>query len=138
LLFFGIGVQSKIATGATIAFFPIVLSTIAGFSQVSRVYVSAAVSMGASTSQLFWYVMLRDAFRVVMAGLRMGLTLGFFTILGAEAIASGGGLGHQIVTMAESLEPAKMYAYIAITVIAAIALNALASWIEARGRGGME
>jgi ABC-type nitrate/sulfonate/bicarbonate transport system permease component len=138
LLFFGIGPASKIALGATIAIFPIALSTIAGFAQVNRTHLTAAISMGASASQQFWDVMLPDAFPIVVGGLRMGLILCFFTILGAETLASAAGLGHQIVTMAESLEPAKMFAYIAVTVIAAILLNALASYADARGRRGME
>jgi ABC-type nitrate/sulfonate/bicarbonate transport system permease component len=48
VLFFGLGPASKIALGATISFFPIVLSTIAGFGNVDRTLVTAARSMGAS------------------------------------------------------------------------------------------
>jgi ABC-type nitrate/sulfonate/bicarbonate transport system permease component len=86
LLFFGIGSPSKIALGATLAFFPIALSTIAGFTQVSRIYIAAARSMGASPLQLFRYVLVPDAFPVVIAGLRMGLVLGFLAILGGETL----------------------------------------------------
>ena len=133
LLFFGIGPPSKIALGTTMAFFPIVLSTIAGFAHVSRVHVAAARSMGASPPQLFWHVLLPEAFPVVIAGLRMGLVLGFLAILGGETITSNAGLGHQIVTMAESLEPAKMFAYIVVAVALATALNALTSYVELFG-----
>ena len=42
VLFFGLGPASKIALGATISFFPIVLNTIAGFGYVDRVLVTAA------------------------------------------------------------------------------------------------
>jgi ABC-type nitrate/sulfonate/bicarbonate transport system permease component len=134
LLFFGIGPPSKIALGTTMAFFPIVLSTIAGVAHVSRLRIRAARSMGATPPQLFWHVLLPEAFPVVIAGLRMGLVLGFLAILGGETITSNGGLGHEIVTMAESLEPAKMFAYIAVAVAVASALNALTSFVEMRGR----
>ena len=134
LLFFGIGPASKIALGTTMAFFPIVLSTIAGFANVNRVHVAAARSMGASPAQLFWHVLVPDAFPVVVAGLRMGLVLGFLAILGGEVLTSNGGLGHEIVTLAESLEPAKMFAYIVVAVALAGALNALTSYVERRGR----
>lgn len=134
LLFFGIGPPSKIALGTTMAFFPVVLSTIAGFSQVKRVHIAAAHSMGASAPQLFWHVLVPDAFPVVVAGLRMGLVLGFLAILGGETLTSNAGLGHEIVTMAESLEPAKMFAYILVAVVLASVLNALTSYVELRGR----
>ncbi len=39
VLFFGLGPPSKIALGATISFFPIVLNTIAGFGYVDRIFV---------------------------------------------------------------------------------------------------
>jgi ABC-type nitrate/sulfonate/bicarbonate transport system permease component len=134
LLFFGIGSPSKIALGTTMAFFPIVLSTIAGVAGVKRVHVAAAQSMGASAFQLFWHVLLPDAFPVVIAGLRMGLVLGFLAILGGETITSNAGLGHEIVTLAESLEPAKMFAYIVVAVALASILNAFTSYLEFRGR----
>jgi ABC-type nitrate/sulfonate/bicarbonate transport system permease component len=134
LLFFGIGPPSKIALGTTMAFFPIVLSTIAGIANVDRVRIAAARSMGATPWQLFRHVLLPEAFPVVIAGLRMGLVLGFLAILGGETITSSGGLGHEIVTMAESLEPAKMFAYIVVAVAVASALNALTSYAEMRGR----
>jgi ABC-type nitrate/sulfonate/bicarbonate transport system permease component len=137
LLFFGAGSPSKIALGATIAIFPITLSTIAGFVQVDRLRLAAAISMGASTVQQFWDVMLPEAFPIVLGGLRIGLILSFFTILGAETLGSNAGLGHEIVTMAESLEPAKMFAYIAVTVLVAAALNVVASYVDARGRRGV-
>ena len=53
ILFFGIGVESKIAFGASYAFFPIVLNTIGGISQVDPRFVTVARSMGASERQLF-------------------------------------------------------------------------------------
>lgn len=134
LLFFGIGPPSKIALGATMAFFPIVLATIAGFAHVPPLRLRAARSMGASALQLFWYVLLPEAFPVVIAGLRMGLVLGFLAILGGETLTSNAGLGHQIVTAAENLDPPKMFAYIVIAVALAVALNALTSYAEQRAR----
>jgi ABC-type nitrate/sulfonate/bicarbonate transport system permease component len=62
VLFFGIGSASKIAMGATIAFFPIVLNTISGLTNVQPSYILAARSMGASSLQMFWNVLFPAAF----------------------------------------------------------------------------
>jgi ABC-type nitrate/sulfonate/bicarbonate transport system permease component len=136
VLFFGLGPGSKIAIGVTIAFFPITLNTIAGFDYVERAYVTAARSMGASGPQMFWSVMLPAAFPVVLVGLRMGFILAFLAILGSETIASFAGLGHRIVSYAESMDPAKMFAYIFFAILVAFLLNAVVSLIEARVRRG--
>jgi ABC-type nitrate/sulfonate/bicarbonate transport system permease component len=134
VLFFGLGPASKIALGATISFFPIVLSTIAGFSNVDRMLVTAARSMGASDDQLFRYVLVPAALPVILTGLRMGFTVALLSIIGSETIASLAGLGHHIVELAEGMDMARMFAYIAFVVVIAALLNGIVSYLEARGR----
>jgi len=127
VLFFGLGPGSKIAMGATIAFFPIVLNTISGLSRVDSVYVNSARSMGASPVQMFSSVMLPAAFPIVLTGLRMGIILAFLTILGSETIASLSGLGHQIAGSAENMDTATMFAYIVFVLVI------LMLWASAHG-----
>jgi ABC-type nitrate/sulfonate/bicarbonate transport system permease component len=134
VLFFGLGPASKIALGTTISFFPIVLSTIAGFGNVDRTLVTAARSMGASDYQLFRYVLLPAALPVILSGLRMGFTVALLSIIGSETIASLAGLGHHIVELAEGMDMARMFAYIAFVVAIAAILNGAVSFLEARGR----
>ena len=134
VLFFGLGPASKIALGTTISFFPIVLNTIAGFGYVDRVYVVAAHSMGASDYQLFRFVLLPAALPVILTGLRMGFIVALLSILGSETIASLAGLGHKIVHLAEAMETARMFAYIAFAVVIAATLNVVVTMLEAKGR----
>ncbi len=134
VLLFGLGPASKIALGATISFFPIALNTIAGFGYVERTLVIAARSMGASDLQLFRFVLLPAALPVILTGMRMGFTVALLSIIGSETIASLAGLGHRIVYLAEGMEMAAMFAYIAFVVAIAAVLNTLVSALEARGR----
>jgi ABC-type nitrate/sulfonate/bicarbonate transport system permease component len=134
VLFFGLGPQSKIAPGATISFFPIILNTIAGFGYVERTYVLSARSMGASDVQLFRYVLLPAALPVILTGIRMGFTVALLSIIGSETIASLAGLGHRIVHVAGGMDTARMFAYIAFVVAIAAILNTAVSSLEARGR----
>ena len=60
--------------------------------------------------------------------------LALLSIIGSETIASLAGLGHRIVHLAEGMEMARMFAYIAFVVAIAAILNALVSSLEARGR----
>jgi ABC-type nitrate/sulfonate/bicarbonate transport system permease component len=134
VLFFGLGLESKIALGTTISFFPIVINTITGFAYVDRTLVTAARSMGASDYQLFRYVLLPAALPVILTGLRMGFTVALLSIIGSETIASLAGLGHRIVHLAEGMEMARMFAYIAFVVVIAALLNGVVSSLEARGK----
>ena len=134
VLFFGLGPMSKIALGGTISFFPIVLSTIAGFGYVERTYIVSARSMGASDLQLFRYVLVPAALPVILTGMRMGFTVALLSIIGSETIASLAGLGHRIVQLAEGMDTARMFAYIAFVVVIAAILNTAVSSLEARAR----
>jgi len=134
VLLFGLGPASKIALGVTISFFPIALNTIAGFGYVERTLVTAARSMGASDLQLFRYVLLPAALPIILTGMRMGFTVALLSIIGSETIASLAGLGHRIVHLAEGMEMARMFAYIAFVVAIALILNTIVSALEARGR----
>jgi ABC-type nitrate/sulfonate/bicarbonate transport system permease component len=134
VLLLGLGPPSKIALGATISFFPIAMNTIAGFGNVDRGYVTAARSMGASDFQLFRHVLLPAALPVILTGLRMGFTVALLSIIGSETIASLAGLGHRIVHLAEGMDIARMFAYIAFVVAIAFVLNAIVSYLEMRGR----
>lgn len=135
VLFFGVGAGSKVAMGATMAFFPVVLSTTSGLQQVRREYVAAARSMGASPLRMFWRVMLPAAFPAVFAGLRIGLTLAFLAVLGTEMLVSLAGLGHRIVESAESMDSVPMFAYIALAMLPAALLHLATSWAGARAQG---
>jgi ABC-type nitrate/sulfonate/bicarbonate transport system permease component len=134
VLFFGLGPASKIALGATISFFPVALSTVAGFGGVERMYTVAARSMGSSNFQLFRWVLLPAALPVILGGLRMGFTVALLSILGAETLSSVSGLGHRIVSLGENMDMARMFAYIVFAVAIAVSLNAIVSALEARGR----
>lgn len=132
ILFFGIGVESKIAFGASYAFFPIVLNTISGISQVDPRLVVVARSMGANERQLFRRVLLPAALPVIVTGLRIGFTIGFLSILGSEMISGLRGLGTRIVTLAEGMNTAEMFAYILLVIVLAIILNVSLTNVQRR------
>ena len=134
VLFFGLGPASKIALGAAISFFPVVINTIAGFGHVDRLFVTAARSMGASDYHLFRHVLLPAALPVILTGLRMGFTTALLSIIGSETLASLAGLGHRIVHLAEAMEMARMFAYIVFVIAIAVILNTVVSTLEARGK----
>ena len=89
--------------------------------------------MGASDFQLFRCVLLPAAFPVILTGLRIGFTVALLSILGSETIASLSGLGHRIVQLAEGLDMARMFAYIAFVVAIALILNTVTSALAAKG-----
>jgi ABC-type nitrate/sulfonate/bicarbonate transport system permease component len=84
--------------------------------------------------ELLRHVLVPGALPVILTGLRMGFTVALLSIIGSETIASLAGLGHRIVHLAESMDMARMFAYIVFVIAIAATLNRFVSWLEARGR----
>jgi ABC-type nitrate/sulfonate/bicarbonate transport system permease component len=135
ILFFGIGTGSKIAYGATYAFFPIALNTTAAFVNVEPHFLRAARAMGATRWDTFRHVLMPAAFPVLLGGMRIGFFICFASVLGGETLSSVAGIGRNIALAAELMEPARMYAWIAFVVLTAIALNRLLRNVEKSAPG---
>lgn len=134
ILFFGIGTGSKVAYGATYAFFPLALNTIAAFGKMDERYLRAARSMGANQWQTFRYVLLPGAMPVLITGMRIGFFICFASVLGGETISSVAGVGRNIAHNAELMEPARMYSWIAFVILTSVTLNMLVYSFENRVR----
>ena len=132
LFMLGIGVASKIAFAAFYGFFPVALHTIAAFATVEARFVLYAVTLGASRMALFRRVLLPAAMPEIVAGLRVSFVVTASSVVAGEMISSITGLGHQITFLAETLEPASMFAYIALVILATVAVNAMLSRLGRR------
>ena len=66
------------------------------------------------------------------------IIIAFLAILGGETISSLAGLGHRIVSLAENMESAQMFANIVFAVLMAFIINGVVSFAEARGKRGFQ
>lgn len=99
LLWFGLGIGSKIAVGTSLSFFIVLANTVAGIRGVSGDLLTLTRSLGASPLQLFMQVTLPSAVPVIASGLRLALVYSMLGVVGAELIAAEHGLGQQLAYM---------------------------------------
>jgi NitT/TauT family transport system permease protein len=76
------------------ALFPIVLNTVHGVEQTPDVLVRAAQSLGASTLQIFWHVVMPAALPSIATGLAIGMGVSWFSLLAGEIISGQYGIGY--------------------------------------------
>ena len=119
VIWFGIGETSKILLIYLAIFAPVVMSALAGVKSTQQVRVRAAQSLGASRLQVLWFVILPGALPEMLTGLRIGLGVGWSTLVAAELIAATRGLGFMVQSAGEFLATDVVLAGIAV--IAAIA-----------------
>ena len=93
LLWFGLGIWSKVAVGTSLSFFIVLANTIAGIRGVSADHITLSRSLGATPSQLFFKVTLPSAVPVIASGLRLGLIYSMLGVIGSDIIAAEHGLG---------------------------------------------
>lgn len=96
LLWFGLGVASKVAVGVSLVFFIVLASTIAGIRGVNADHLVLSRSLGATPRQIFMKVTLPSAVPVIFSGLRLGLIFSLLGVVGSELIAAEHGLGQTL------------------------------------------
>ncbi len=96
LLWFGLGLSSKVAMGTSLSFFIVLANTVAGIRGVPQDFLTLSRSLGATPLQLFWKVTLPSAVPVIFSGLRLGLIFSMLGVVGAEIIAAEHGLGQTL------------------------------------------
>ena len=96
LLWFGLGVSSKIAVGFSLTFFIVLSATVAGIRGTNTDHLILSKSLGATSEQVFLKVTLPSAVPVIFSGLRLGLIFALIGVVGAELIAAEHGLGQTL------------------------------------------
>jgi NitT/TauT family transport system permease protein len=132
VMWFGLGLSSKVIICALIVFFPILVSTMVGLRSIDRELLEAARGMGASAWQTLWLVELPLAARPVLGGVRLGLTLAMTGAIVGEFVASDAGLGFLMVLSRTNFD-ASMVLAAALTVAATSTLMyKLVGWADQR------
>ncbi|WP_116136509.1 taurine ABC transporter permease TauC [Trinickia diaoshuihuensis] len=119
VIWFGIGEFAKALLIYLAIFAPIATSTANGVRNVDVAKLRAAQALGASNGQLIRYVVLPHALPDVLSGTRIGLGVGWSTLVAAELIAATRGLGFMVQSASQYL--ATDVVLVGILVIAFIA-----------------
>ncbi|MEB3901925.1 taurine ABC transporter permease TauC [Pseudomonas juntendi] len=99
----GIGELSKVLLIYLAIFAPIAIATATGVRTVDPAKLRAAQSLGATRAQLVRHVILPSALPDILTGIRIGLGVGWSTLVAAELIAATSGLGFMVQSAAQFL-----------------------------------
>jgi ABC-type nitrate/sulfonate/bicarbonate transport system permease component len=106
LLWFGIGVQSKIFVIWLSAFVPCVINSYTGIRLTEPLLVKAALGLGVKRQRdLLREVAIPSALPIILGGVRIGLGAAWMTLVAAELLASDAGLGYMMQMARRALEP---------------------------------
>jgi NitT/TauT family transport system permease protein len=123
VVWFGLGLTSKVINAALIAFFPLMVNTIVGLRSADEDRVNLMRSLDASEGQIFWMLRLPSATPFIMAGLEVAMIFALIGAIVAEFVGAQAGLGMLIQTMNFSADVAGVFSILLILSILGLVLN---------------
>jgi NitT/TauT family transport system permease protein len=132
ILWFGIGVWSKVIVVVTLVLFPAAINTESGVLTTSERLIEMLRSFGATPRQIFFKVKLPSAVPFILVGLKLGIGRGLIGIYVAEAIGSRAGLGRLINQSSDAFNMPELFVGVGVLAFAGIVMTAGFSLLEAR------
>lgn len=135
IMWFGLGVESRIAVVFLFAFFVIVVNTMTGVKQVDRIFVEMARSFGARELEVFFKVVLPAAMPAIMAGVSIGMGRAVKGMVTAEMLLTLTGIGGMIMQYGSAFATDALFAVILTILIVAMIAMQLVKIIDRRLTG---
>ena len=108
ILVAGIGLESKVILVFLLAFFSVIVSTVAGVRSVAERHLDIADSFGASRWLRFRSVILPSTFPFILTGIRIATGRALVGVIVAEELAANEGIGHYIELYGAFLNTARV------------------------------
>ncbi|MGX9980612.1 ABC transporter permease subunit [Methylobacterium fujisawaense] len=103
IIWFGIGELSKVLLIFLACLAPVALAARAGVRSASVDQINAARALGASPWQVLRHVVFPAALPEILIGLRIGMGVGWTTLVAAEMVAAQAGLGQLVLNASNFL-----------------------------------
>lgn len=132
VIWFGLGIASKVAIVVILSTFPIMINLMEGVRNTDTALIRAARLFGASRWRLYRDVVFPSALPFFVTGLRLALGRALIGVVVGEYIASTAGIGYQINADAEVFATPRYLAGIAIILVVAVIITEILKLLERR------
>jgi NitT/TauT family transport system permease protein len=132
VLWFGLGIESKIALAAVLVLFLVFLNTYAGVREVDQDLIDGARLMRATRAQVILKVIIPSAMSWVFAGLKIAMPYALIGAVLGEMIAANRGLGYLVQFSGSQFDTAGVFAVLFVIALLAVGLNYLVDMTQRR------
>ncbi|HEY6024985.1 MAG TPA: ABC transporter permease [Pseudolabrys sp.] len=132
VLWFGLGIESKIALAAVLVLFLVFLNTYAGVREVDQDLIDGARLMKATRVQVIAKVIIPSAMSWVFAGLKISVPYALIGAVLGEMIAANRGLGYLVQFSGSQFDSAGVFAVLIVIALLAVVLNFLVEIVQHR------
>lgn len=132
LLWFGIGVASKVVMVALAVGFTVFLSALAGFDRVDRRAADLMRSFGAGHLAILWRLRLPAALPLIAAGMRVSTVRSLIVAIVTEMLGAYGGLGWIIYQAVVQIDFVQVWSAIVVASVLSLSFFGLVGAVERR------
>jgi NitT/TauT family transport system permease protein len=132
LLWFGLGIWSKVALGVTVVFFVVFFNTYRGVLEVDRVILDNARMLGASERQLIAHVLIPSALTWIFSSLHVSVGLAIIAVVVAEYMGSSKGIGYMIAQAEGAFDTTGVFAGMTVLALGVLIVGGIVNRLERR------
>jgi len=132
IIWFGIGINSKIAVVFAGAIFPILVSTFSGMRTLDANLLKCARSFGANDWQIFRTIALPGSIPFIITGLRLAVGRALIGVVVGELYAATAGVGYLITVAGATFQTDKVFVGVMIICFSGLGMMELLKYLERR------
>lgn len=132
IVWFGLGITSKVVNAALVCFFPLMINTIVGLRSAEEDRVSLMRSLAASPLQIFWMLRVPNALPYIFAGLEIAMIFALIGAIVGEFVGAESGLGMLIQSMNFTMDVAGQFSVLLILSVIGLILNGIVTVVRRR------
>ncbi len=132
IIWFGVGIWSKVFIVFISAFFPILVNTVGGVRNIDRDLLRAARAFCASDWQIFTTLALPGSVPFILTGVRQGVALGLIGVVVGEMFGGSQGVGFMVAYGGQTFATDTLFVGVIIVAFSGILLTWLAERLERR------
>jgi NitT/TauT family transport system permease protein len=132
LLWFGLGIWSKVALGVTVVFFVVFFNTYRGVREVDRALIDNARMLGASQAQLIRHVLVPSALTWIFSSLHISIGMALIAVVVGEYLGASSGIGYLIAQAEGVFDTTGVFAGTAILAAGVLLIGRIVAQLERR------
>ncbi|MDR7434115.1 MAG: ABC transporter permease [Armatimonadota bacterium] len=132
ILWFGIGLASKVVLSAVIVIFPVLFATYSGIKEVDPDLIAKARVLGARPVDITWHVLIPSALSWVFSGLRVSVGFALIGAVVGEYLGANRGLGYRIAFSQAMFDATGVFAGLIVLLAVVWVIDSLVKNLEQR------
>ena len=125
LIWFGFGIESKVALVVSVVFFPVLINTLLGLERTDPDQLEMLKAYCGKRWRIFWRVKMPSAMPPFFAGLEQAIVLAVLADVVSELLGAVGGIGYRILTFNTNLDLAGQFAALLLLSVTGFVLHAI-------------